>query len=51
MSAADIRIKLGCRFDLSLQQPTPMIALLIAHFSRASDLEYADHLRCAPRCR
>ena len=48
MSSSDIRIKLGCRFDLSLQQPTPMIALLNVHFSRASDLEFPDHLRSVP---
>lgn len=48
MSASDIRIKLGCRFDLNLQQPTPMIALLNVHYSRSSDLEFPDHLRSVP---
>lgn len=43
-----MRIRLGCRFDLNLPQPTPMIALLNVHFSRASDLEYPDHLVTTP---
>ncbi|KFE34676.1 putative cystein protease, Transglutaminase-like domain [Thioclava atlantica] len=45
---ADLRIKIGCRFDLRLTQPTPMIALLNVHFSRAGDLEFPDHLKTTP---
>lgn len=50
IAAADnrLRIKIGCRFDLRLTQPTPMIALLNVHFSRAADLEYPDHLITSP---
>lgn len=48
MTTNDIRIKLGCRFTLSLPQPTPMIALLNVHFSRVGDLEFPDHLRTWP---
>lgn len=43
-----MRIKLGCRFDLHLSQPTPMIALLTAHYSRAGDLESPDRIVTSP---
>ena len=43
-----MRIKLACRFDLSLTQPTPMIAVLNVHYSRASELEYPDHIVTTP---
>ncbi len=43
-----MRIKLGCRFDLRLTQPTPMIALLNVHFSRTRDLEHPDHIVTTP---
>lgn len=48
MTPPDLRIKLGCRFQFELPQPTPMIALLNVHFSRVSDLEYPDHLTTSP---
>lgn len=43
-----MRIDLGCRFRLQLPQPTPMIALLNVHYSRAGDLEYPDHIVTTP---
>lgn len=43
-----MRIKLGCRFELLLTQPTPMIALLNVHYSRAHDLEHPDHIVTTP---
>lgn len=43
-----MRIRLGCRFDLQLTQPTPMIALLNVHFSRAGDLEAPDRIVTTP---
>ncbi|TNE65453.1 transglutaminase-like domain-containing protein [Celeribacter ethanolicus] len=49
MTPPDLRIKLGCRFQFELPQPTPIIALLNVHFSRVSDLEYPDHLTTMPR--
>ncbi|WP_295530700.1 transglutaminase family protein [uncultured Thioclava sp.] len=48
MGETDMRIQLGCRFQLHLEQPTPMIALLNVHFSRASDLEYPDRIVTNP---
>jgi transglutaminase-like putative cysteine protease len=44
----NIRIKIGCRLEYDLPQPTPMILLLNVHHSRASDLERPDHLTAAP---
>ncbi|MGO4854169.1 transglutaminase-like domain-containing protein [Phaeovulum sp. W22_SRMD_FR3] len=44
-----MRIKLGCRFRLQLPQPTPLIAVLNVHYSRAGDLEHPDHLATNPR--
>jgi transglutaminase-like putative cysteine protease len=43
-----MRIKLGCKFDLFLTQPTPMIALLNVHYSRARDLEHPDYIVTTP---
>ncbi|WP_236016707.1 transglutaminase-like domain-containing protein [Salipiger abyssi] len=43
-----MRIKFGCRFHLDLPQPTPMIALLSAHYSRAGDLERPDYVVTTP---
>lgn len=43
-----MRIRLGCRFDLQLTQPTPMIALLNVHYSRAGDLEAPDRIVTTP---
>jgi transglutaminase-like putative cysteine protease len=43
-----MRIRLGCRFTLALTQPTPMIALLNVHYTRAADLEYPDHIVTVP---
>jgi len=48
MTTNDIRIKLGCRFRLQLPQPTPIIALLNVHYSRAGDLEFPDHIKTWP---
>lgn len=43
-----MRIHLGCSMTFDVPRPTPMIAMLNVHFSRASDLEFADHLRTEP---
>lgn len=43
-----MRLKLGCRIAYTLQQPTPMIALLNVHFSRFGDLERPDYLVTSP---
>lgn len=43
-----MRIHIGCSMSFELTQPTPMIALLNVHFSRASDLERPDHLVTDP---
>ncbi len=48
MSPDNIRIKLGCRFNLRLPPPTPMIAPLNVHFSRVGNLEYPDHVKTWP---
>jgi transglutaminase-like putative cysteine protease len=48
LAETDIRIKLGCRFQLSLPQPTPMIALLNVHYTRAAGLEFPDHVITTP---
>ena len=48
MTAPDIRIRLGCRFDLKLVQPTPMIALLNVHDTRSGDLETPDTIITTP---
>jgi hypothetical protein len=43
-----LRIHIGCQLNFVLPQSTPMIAMLNAHFSRFSDLEYPDHLVTIP---
>lgn len=39
-----MRVRIGCRLRYSFPQPTPLIALLNAHYSRFGDLERADYL-------
>lgn len=48
MSARPLRIHIGCELHFELPQPTPMIVMLNAHFSRFSDLEHPDHLMTRP---
>lgn len=43
-----MRLRLGYRLSYELPQPTPMIALLNVHFSRAADLEKPDHMLTSP---
>ena len=41
-------IRVGCRLEFSLPQPTPLIAILSVHHSRYGDLVRADDLVAAP---
>lgn len=43
-----MRVSIGCRFQYTLTQPTPMIAILNVHHSRFGDLERPDHLITVP---
>jgi len=43
-----MRIRLGCEMSYDLPNPTPMIAILNAHYSRAADLERPDWLVTTP---
>lgn len=43
-----MRIRIGCSMAFDVPQPTPMIALLNVHYSRASDLERPDLLLTSP---
>jgi transglutaminase-like putative cysteine protease len=43
-----MRIRVGCEMTYDLEQPTPMIAMLNVHSSRASDLERPDYVITAP---
>src|ERR1700683_954251 len=43
-----MRIHLGCELRFEFPQPTPMIATLNVHFSRASELERPDYLITNP---
>jgi len=43
-----MRIRVGCELGFEFTQPTPLIAMLNVHFSRASDLELPDHLTTNP---
>lgn len=43
-----MHLRVGCRIGYRLQQPTPMIALLNVHHSRAGDLTSPDRLRTTP---
>ncbi len=43
-----MRLRFGCSLTFDLKQPTPMIVLLNAHYSRAGDLEKPDVIICAP---
>ena len=43
-----MRIRVGCELSFEFTQPTPLIAMLNVHFSRASDLELPDHLTTNP---
>lgn len=43
-----LRMHIGCRISHTLTQPTPMIAILNAHYSRFGDLERADYLVTEP---
>ncbi|NDV00438.1 transglutaminase-like domain-containing protein [Pseudoroseicyclus tamaricis] len=43
-----MRLSIGCRLTYQLAQPTPMIAMLSVHYSRAADLERPDHLITTP---
>lgn len=43
-----MRIRLGCEMTFDFTQPTPLIAMLNVHYSRASDLERPDFLITNP---
>lgn len=43
-----MRIRIGYKLGYQFPQPTPMILMLNAHFSRVSDLETPDHLMTSP---
>ena len=43
-----MRLKIGCQLTYELPKPTPMVALLNVHHSRAADLERPDHLVTSP---
>lgn len=43
-----MRVRIGCRMQYQLVQPTPMIAILNVHYSRFGDLENADYLVTQP---
>ena len=43
-----MRIRVGCELGFQFTQPTPLIAMLNEHYSRASDLELPDHLKTNP---
>lgn len=43
-----IRIRIGCRLQYQLAQPTPLIAMLNVHYSRFGNLERADYLVTSP---
>ncbi|WAJ28248.1 transglutaminase-like domain-containing protein [Antarcticirhabdus aurantiaca] len=43
-----MRIRIGSELTFEFPQPTPVIALLAVHFSRASDLETPDLLMVSP---
>jgi transglutaminase-like putative cysteine protease len=43
-----MRIRLGCQMTYEFAAPTPMIALLNVHYSRASQLERPDLLTTSP---
>ncbi len=46
-----MRIRFGCSMNYELPQPTPMIALLTVHQSRAPRLEQPDRLKSDPPVR
>lgn len=46
-----MRIRLGCELIYDFPNPTPMIAMLNVHYSRASDLEKPDWLVTNPSVR
>jgi len=43
-----VQIQVGYELTYEFPQPTPLILALNVHFSRASDLVVADHMRCDP---
>lgn len=43
-----MRVQVGCELGFESTQPTPLIAMLNVHYSRASDLELPDHLTTNP---
>lgn len=43
-----MRIRLGYQIGYTFEQPTPMIATVNVHYSRASDLECPDTMTCTP---
>lgn len=43
-----MRLRIGYRLAYQFTQPTPMIAMLNVHFSRAADLEQPDHMLTSP---
>jgi transglutaminase-like putative cysteine protease len=43
-----VRIRVGCELSFELRQPTPLIAALTVHHSRAADLERPDLLVTTP---
>ena len=46
--APGFRMRIGCRLQYRLTQPTPIIAVLNVHYSRFGDLERADYLVTSP---
>lgn len=43
-----MRLRIGYGLSYKFTQPTPLIAMLNVHFSRAADLEQPDHMRTSP---
>ena len=43
-----MRTGAGCELGFQLTQPTPLIAMLNVHYSRACDLQLPDHLTTKP---
>jgi transglutaminase-like putative cysteine protease len=43
-----MKIRIGCELRYMFPAPTPMIAILTVHYTRAGDLEWPDHLTTSP---
>jgi transglutaminase-like putative cysteine protease len=46
-----VRVRVGYEISYEFPQPTPMIALLNVHYSRASDLVHPDTMKTSPSTR